>query len=218
MKAIYTILVLLQAMVIQAQVKDIDGNVYKTIKIGSQIWMAENLATTRFKNGDYIVPIIENNQWSQWHLPAWTFYPYEKGPNPAGKLYNYYVIESPKGICPTGWHVPSDKEWNKLENYLGGRSIAGGKLKEEGSLFWQEKNEVSTLISGWNALPGGSRFHDGTFFGFGMLGSWWTSTEYGNQQAWSRFIYHFDKDITRNASLKTLGFSIRCIKNDDPVM
>jgi hypothetical protein len=84
MKVIYTILVLLQAMVIQAQVKDIDGNVYKTIKIGSQIWMAENLATTRFKNGDYISPIIENNQWSQWHLPAWTFYPYEKGPNPAG--------------------------------------------------------------------------------------------------------------------------------------
>ena len=77
MKAIYTVLVLIYAMVMQAQVKDIDGNVYKTIKIGSQIWMAENLATSRFKNGDYISPIIENNHWSQWHLPGWTFYPYE---------------------------------------------------------------------------------------------------------------------------------------------
>jgi len=199
-----------------AQVRDVDGNVYKTIRIGDQTWMAENLTTSRFRNGDYIQPVTDDKSWSQRIQPAWTFYPREDGPNPAGKLYNFYAVESPKGLCPIGWHVPSDAEWSKLENYLGGKKIAGGKMKEAGTLFWQDKNEVSTTTSGWNAQPGGSRFLNGTFFGFGYLGGWWSATEYGNHQAWSRFIYHFDKDITRNASYKTLGFSVRCLQDQNP--
>ena len=156
-------------------VTDIDGNVYKTIKIGDQLWMAENLKVTRYNNEDSIPHITDPGMWAELNSGAYSIY--ENDTNNVsiyGLLYNWHAVTDNRKIAPVGWHVPTDDEWKELEMYLGmSQSDAddvgwrgtdeGGKLKETGTAHWISPNTGATNESGFTALPSGNRFYDGTF-------------------------------------------------------
>ncbi len=139
-------------------VTDIDGNIYETVQIGSQIWMKENLRTTKYANGDVIPNVTDGNQWSNLTTGAWSCYSNNNQiQNLFGNLYNWFAVADQRNICPTGWHVPSDVEWITLTDYLGGESVAGGKMKST-AIYWQSPNQDATNESGFSGLPGGFRF------------------------------------------------------------
>jgi uncharacterized protein (TIGR02145 family) len=118
-----------------------------------------------------------------------------------------------QGVCPTGWHLPSDAEWTELTDYLGGTTIAGGKLKETGTTHWASPNTGATNETGFTALPGGYRVNNGTFYDFGYNGNWWSATEYNATNAWYRYMIYFDSNVNRNGNNKELGFSVRCVRD-----
>jgi uncharacterized protein (TIGR02145 family) len=197
----------------QGSINDFDGNSYKTIRIGTQIWFAENLKTTTLNDGRNINLIIDGNEWSTLSLPSYCWYNNnESNKNTYGALYNWYAVNTSK-LCPTGWHVPSKKEWSILINYLGGEDYAGGKLKEAGGSHWESPNEGATNESAFNALPGGYREANGSFDLLNSNGNWWTSSSNSTYDALSIFLfsafeYTYENDIERG-----FGFSIRCIKD-----
>jgi uncharacterized protein (TIGR02145 family) len=192
-------------------IKDIIGNEYKTIKIGSQIWMAENLATTKFSNGD---PIQLLTDWSYLHYAAFCYYgnnffKYGK----IGVFYNWYAVDDERNICPTGWHVPTRDEWWILITYLGNNN-RGGKLKSTGTTIWKSPNTGATNETGFSALPGGIRDHN-EFDGIGEYGQWWSATEdyIQKDRAW-RYIISFDEaEITELMLPKDFGINVRCLKD-----
>lgn len=201
--------------ILQGTVTDIDGNLYKTIKIGDQWWMAENLRVTRFQNGETIPLAINDNDW--YSLSISSCCDYENNPSNSqiyGKLYNWYAATDERKMCPTGWHVPTDAEWSELIDYLGGELVAGGKLKEVGTLHWNSPNNGATNESGFTALPGGYRDDDGSFDGIGNRGFLWSSTENGDY-AWSRSLgYANGYCLGKNDNFfREYGFSVRCIKD-----
>ncbi len=195
------------------KVTDIDNNTYPTIKIGSQRWMADNLRTSRYQNGDPIPNITDRGEWSTIKTGAWSY----AGNNanvecPLGKLYNGHVATNSANVCPTGWRVPSGSDWKQLAVYLGGDSISGGKLKtNEG---WYAPNENATNSSGFSALPGGLRYIDGQTLSLGGNGYFWSSTPSGPDQKWAVFcsLRHFDTRQVIADDSKTMGYSIRCIE------
>ena len=140
-------------------VTDIEGNTYKTVKIGNKYWMAENLRVTHYQNGDSILNVTNHEQWFNLSSGAWCHYnnnsDYDKT---YGKLYNGHAILDDRDLCPAGWHVPTDSEWDTLISKLGGKDIAGGKLKEKGTNHWKSPNAGATNESGFSALPAGGRF------------------------------------------------------------
>lgn len=193
---------------------DIDGNVYQTVQIGDQLWMAENLRTSRFVNGDPIPLVMENAAWAQLATPAWCNY----GNNSAndaiyGKLYNWFAVADPRGLCPDGWHVPTDEEWSTLREFLGGQAVAGGKMKT--TTGWELPNTGATNESGFSALPAGYRwFNDGTFTGLTFYAGWWTATPFDVDNAWYYFATHTSAGLSRNYTFgKRRGFSVRCIRD-----
>jgi uncharacterized protein (TIGR02145 family) len=194
---------------------DYDGNVYHTVTIGTQIWMVENLKTTHYRNGDPIPNVPDNTQWS--NLTTGAYCNYNNDANNAktyGLLYNWYAAINSLNICPVGWHVPSANEWKKLETYLGGVGVAGGKMKEAGTTHWISPNTKAGNSSGFSGLPGGFRNTNGTFDTMGAYGQWWSSTEFSVTSAWHRNLYYnvgFDDNVY---GYKTDGFSIRCIKDN----
>jgi len=197
-------------------VTDIDGNVYKTITIGTQVWMAENMKTTRYCDGTPIPYVSDHTQWADLNTEAYCDY----DNNPAnsatyGRLYNWYVVDSnnPKKVCPTGWHVPTDDEWTTLATFLGGESVAGGKLKETGTTHWINSNAGVSNESGFTALPGGDRYYFGTFHDIGYLGYWWSATESNVTHAWWRGLHYDNNNLKRHDSGKNDGFSLRCIRD-----
>jgi len=193
--------------------KDLDGNTYKTIKIGNQIWMAENLKTTKFNDGAAIPLVIDNAAWLGLNTPAYCWYDNDSiYKNLYGALYNGYSVNTGK-LCPTGWHVSSDTEWSALITYLGGDNIAGGKLKEKGTSHWSSTNPGATNESGFTALPGGSRYSNGFYFTVKNLGYWWTSIEGKTLNGWYRSIYNRNSVVSRNYYDLTNGFSVRCVKD-----
>jgi uncharacterized protein (TIGR02145 family) len=198
-----------------AGVTDIDGNQYTTVIIGTQEWMAENLRTNTYANGDPIPNVTDANQWQNLTTGAWAHYnndsQYE---NPYGKLYNWYTVADPRNVCPTGWHVPSDAEWTVLSDYLGGESVAGGKMKSTGTQYWQSPNTDATNESGFSGLPGGYRYINGTFNLIGYYGYWWSSTEYGTFSAWLRTLDYYIGDVYGNYPSKTDGLSVRCLRDN----
>ena len=129
-----------------------------------------------------------------------------------GALYNGYVIMTDK-LCPEGWHVPSNAEWGTLVDYLGGEGMAGNKLKEEGVNYWVGPNTWATNSSGFTALPGGLRYHDGLFSDFGFGGYWWSSTEKSTSQLYFWYLYYEDVKVFTFQNLKKNGFSVRCLKD-----
>ena len=194
-------------------ISDQEGNQYATINIGNIEIMAENLHTTKYSNGDPIPNVQDKDQWINLNSGAWVHYnndsQYE---NPYGKLYNWYAVTDSRNVCPSGWHVPTQTEWNELIGYLGGENIAGGKMKSVGTQFWQNQNVDATNESGFTGVPGGIRRYDGYFSKLGEDGEWWsitTDTTYGlielNSYSGSVGI------VTMTGPMK--GLSVRCIKN-----
>ena len=194
-------------------VKDIDGNIYHTVKIGTQIWMVENLRTTRYNDGVSIPLVSENSSWAMLNTPGYCWQNNDIANKKLyGALYNWYAVDMGK-LCPSGWHVPTDNEWITLISYLGGEAIAGGKLKESGLAHWISPNTGATNETGFTALPGNSRGSDGSYNQIGPYGYWWTSTSDNQSNAVLRGMYYPKSSIDRSALSKEFGFSVRCIKN-----
>jgi uncharacterized protein (TIGR02145 family) len=194
-----------------------NGYNYSSIVLGNgQEWMAENLRTTFYANGDPIPNVSDDIQWSNLSTGAWAHYdnysPYE---DPFGKLYNWYTVNDSRNICPTGWHVPTDSEWSALINYLGGGVNAGEKLKSTGTIYWNSPN-VATNESGFSAFPGGFRYNAGTFNFLGGYGYWWSSTTSpinGTSDAWCYWVRYYESISFRTNTDKKYGFSVRCLKD-----
>jgi uncharacterized protein (TIGR02145 family) len=195
---------------------DQDGNIYKTVKIGEQTWMAENLRTTHYQDGSQIANVTNIDSWSLLNTGAYCFYNNDiLNKNAYGALYNWYSIADQGKICPSGWHVPSDAEWSILENFLGGSNSAGMKIKEVGLIHWLSPNIGASNLSGFTALPAGSRnyFGNDDFLGLGYYCMWWSFTEHHtfNDSAWYRSLNTFESVLGRNYYLKRVGFSVRCV-------
>lgn len=195
------------------QISDIDGNVYNIVNIGAQVWMKENLKTTKYKDGTAIPLVTNNTEWSALATPAYCWYNNDEATYKAvyGALYNWHTVNTGK-LCPTGWHVPTDAEWTTLTTYLGGESVAGGKLKETGTIHWTTPNTGATNESGFTALPGGYRELDGSFKTINYNGNWWSSTEASTSHVWYRGLY--ETTTVRSSHAKGVGFSVRCIKDN----
>jgi len=194
-------------------VTDADGNLYVAIKIGDQVWMAENLRTTKYNDETDILNITGDNQWKVNETTgAYAWYDNEESNGEIyGAIYNWIAVETGK-LCPTGWRVPSDADWTELTDYAGGLEVAGGKLKETGTEHWADPNEGATDEYEFGALPGGTRFVlDGTFRNIGEIGFWWTSTPDGANRYYRAMGYDV-ANVTRWRTSDTAGMSVRCIK------
>ncbi len=221
------------------QVTDIDGQAYRTVIHGDQVWMAENLKTTRFANGDIFANIIDNVEWSATNTngtAAWSIH--NNNVVDRGKLYNWYAVNDPRGLCPTGWSVPSDSDFAELESFLGmpeaeltltnftrGRDQGiGNKLKSTGSRYWQAPNSAATNESGLSVRSGSMRFAggafgaDGAFEALGSYAAFWTSTEVGATTAFRHILHLNEAGVNRNSPDKRIGLSIRCVRPFDPLI
>jgi uncharacterized protein (TIGR02145 family) len=208
-------------------VTDIDGHVYRTVKIGDQWWMAENLKVTQYRNGDPISQIIDHTEWIRVTTGAYCNYGNDtSNVSTYGRLYNWYAIDDERGLAPKGWHVPSDEEWKQLEIVLGMSraeaddegwrgSIGGGKLKQAEILYWQSPNTGATNESGFSALPGGYRLSVyGKFSSMGNYAYFWTATSSGDDVAWSRSLNANSSAVGRSRGSRNYGFSVRCIRKE----
>ncbi len=191
---------------------DIEGNKYKTVQIGSQIWMAENLKTTTYNDGELIPNVTGFGDWNALSSGGYAWYDNDEATNKNlyGALYNGYAVDTGK-LAPEGWHIPTNEEWQILADYLGGNSVAGGKLKEKGITHWDSPNTDATNEVGFRALPGG--FRDGGFIGLGVNAQWWTSTETSATEAEYRWVAFDHGTLAGLSYSKNNGFSIRCVKD-----
>lgn len=198
-----------------------DYKTYKTVTIGTQTWMAENLNVSTFRNGDPIPEAKTNEDWEKAgneQKPAWYYYDFNSANGEKyGKLYNWYAVQDSRNLAPTGWKIPSDAEWTTLVNYLQGGNIAvaGGKLKETGTLHWASPNTGADNSSGFTALPGGYCNGHGIFFDIGLNGYWWSSTESDIYRALIRFLKYNSSSYSVGGYGKTFGISVRCLKGDN---
>ena len=201
-------------------VTDIDGNVYHTIKIGTQVWMVENLKTTRYNDGTAIPLVTDNAAWSNLSTPGYCWYNNDASTykNTYGALYNWFTINTGK-LAPPGWHVPSDADWTSLTTYLGGENVAGGKMKaigtiESGTGLWYAPNTDATNESGFTAIPAGERFNIGSFYNISFNTDLWTSTEFSSEEGIIRNLVWSTAQVYTIERFKTEGNSVRCIKNN----
>jgi uncharacterized protein (TIGR02145 family) len=179
---------------------DIDGNNYPVVIIGNQIWMKENLRVSRYRNGVSIPIVTDNTAWGglttggrSWYNNDSTTYE-----NPYGNLYNWYAVADNRGLCPNGWHVPTDAEWTILITYLGGESVAGEKMKSTGITYWSSQSAGTDNSSGFSALPGGYRNVDGSFSYFRNIAFFWSATEIDSDNAWYRNLYNNFSSVNRH--------------------
>ncbi len=184
------------------------------IKVGNQHWMADNLNLFYFRNGDSIPIAKSTEDWVKAGTnkqPACCYFEnnIENG-NHYGLLYNWYAVNDARGLAPKGWHIPTDLEWSKLTDFLGGDSIAGFKMKSQKN--WAEKGNGNNS-SGFNGLPGGLRYDDGFLGYIGFYGIWWTATEIDANSAWLRSLNYDYGKLNRNYNNKAFGFSVRCVKD-----
>ena len=200
-------------------VTDIDGNVYHTLAIGTQVWMVENLKTTRLNDGISIPLITDNTAWSKLSTPGYCWYNNDAAAYKKiyGALYNWHVVNTEK-LAPTGWHVPTDAEWAILSAYLGGDLIAGGKMKSAGTIeagtgLWYSPNSGATNESWFTAFPSGTRVGSGPFDLMGRYGFWWSSSDYLTSKAWYWSLVFNYNSFGRGLSYELDGFSVRCLKN-----
>jgi len=215
-------------------VTDIDGNIYNTITIGKQEWMTENLKTTRFLNGDLIgttIPETLEIMFEADPVYQWAYDGKEKNAAKFGRLYTWYAVIDPRGLCPAGWHIPSDAEWTDMENYLiankynydgttGGNRIA---ISMASSTEWRYSDELGSAgntdnadfrnISCFTGLPGGYRNSEGKFVNIGTSGCWWSTTEDFTYNAFYRYLYSYRNDLIKSSFFEFGALSVRCIKN-----
>ncbi len=197
---------------VEGTLVDIDGNSYRTIKIGNQTWMAENLRVTRLNDGTDIKLVTSG--WGYTTNPEYCWYDYDPANKETyGSLYNWYVVGTGK-LAPSGWHVPTEADWKALADYLGGTAVAGGKLKETGTVHWKTPNEGATDVYNFTALPGGTQNYDGTgFYGSGELAFFWSADEFNDTEAWARIIEWRRPVLEVFHTLKTYGRSVRLVKD-----
>ena len=186
-----------------------------TVKIGNQEWMTNNLNVSTFKNGDTIKEAKSDKAWQkagEERKPAWCYYDNDpKNGNKYGRLYNWYAVTDPRGLAPSGWHIPSEEEWTTLADNLGGDDDAAGKKMKSKAGWYDNGNGSNT--SGFSGLPGGGRGNNGTFNFIGKYGGWWSSTENDADDAWNRDLLYTNGDVGRYSSSKTYGFSVRCLRD-----
>lgn len=199
-------------------VTDIDGNNYNTVIIGTQEWMVENLKTTKYNNSDFIgttIPAILDISAESKPKYQWAFDGNETNVAIYGRLYTGAAVADSRNLAPIGWHVPSVDEWSTLLKYLGGGSVAGGRLKEAGTVHWLSPNAGATNETGFSALPGGIRFNN-TFINLGIAGYWWTSNSSPPNGGFGAIIFHmtnYGADASMPMTNSDLGYSVRCIKD-----
>jgi len=199
--------------IITGTVDDIDGNTYKTVTIGNQVWMAENLKTTKFNDGTDIPNVTGQTEWKNLYTPGYCWYDNNaEYKSTYGALYNWYAVATGK-LCPVGWRVPSTDQWTALTTYLGGEYLAGDKLKEEGNQHWKNFNDAANNVSGFTALPGGGRI-DGNFTFIERSGAWWSSTAFNEEKAYLREMDDIVVEVMTGYLSKKEGLSVRCIKNN----
>jgi uncharacterized protein (TIGR02145 family) len=184
-----------------------------TIVIGTQQWMSKNLDVAFYRNGDPIPQVTDGVTWAGLTTGAWCYYNNDSTVgNTYGKLYNWYAVNDARGLAPQGWHIPSDTEWTTLSTVLGGEPVAGGKMREAGTLNWTSPNAGGNNNSGFAALPGG--FRQNAAFGLlGLWGSWWSSTPADNNSIWGRFIFYNDVNLGRGLTEKSYAYSVRCVRD-----
>jgi uncharacterized protein (TIGR02145 family) len=195
-------------------VTDIDGITYKTIKIGEQIWMAENLKTTKYNDGSEINPVTDATTWNGLKTGGYCWYKNDKSlyGDTYGAIYNGYAVNT--GIlCPTGWHVPAREDWQKLREFTGDSIKGGGKLKEAGTLHWLTPNKGADNSSGFTALASGMRYFEGSFASLLYFTGNWSSTGTGQKDLWYMSLYYGDAAFKIDHITKNHGFSVRCIKD-----
>ena len=201
----------------------------QTVTIGTQVWMTKNLDVSTFRNGDPIPEAKTDEEWEKAgenKQPAWCYYNNDPANGTIyGKLYNWYAVAGiydaaslndpslRKQLAPQGWHIPSDAEWTILTDFLGGESVAGGKMKETGTTHWDSPNTGATNESGFTALPGGYRYNYSAFYSINFNSYWWSSTEYDSANSLLRNINYNYGYLGGGNHLKEFGFSVRCIKN-----
>jgi uncharacterized protein (TIGR02145 family) len=199
---------------IKAQlVKDSDGNVYASTTIGKQVWLVENLKTTKYNDGTPIPLVTDDKKWQELSTPAYCWLNNDiKNKDIYGALYNWYTVKTKK-LCPKGWHVPTNDEWIELTIFLGDKETAGARLKEAGTTHWKNPLKQGTNDFDFTALPGGLRLVSGIFPEFGMgRAVWWSSTGSATD-AWNRGL-SFDSDIVFKGDENVrYGFSVRCLKD-----
>ncbi len=192
-----------------------DNKFYNTVLIGTQCWFKENLNSTKYVNGDAIPNVTDNTAWNT--LTTGAYCNYNNDLNNAtiyGRLYNWYAVNDSRKLCPFGWHVPTDTDWQTLTDYLGGISIAGGKMKETGLIHWITPNSGATNSCGFSALPGGYRYdYVVTYDGIGYFSYWWSASENITTDAWYRLIGYSGEDVHRYNGFKKYGYSVRCLKD-----
>jgi uncharacterized protein (TIGR02145 family) len=195
-------------------VTDVDGNAYRIITIGAQVWMVDNLKTTRYNDGTDIPLVTEDLAWTGLSTPAYCLSNNDEDPfSNYSVLYNWYAVNTGK-LCPTGWHVPTYEDWNILIAALGGSPVAGGKLKETGTLSWTSPNTAATNLSGFTAPSGSFRNNTtGTFGSYGYFGYWWCSKEFSTTDAWSVILQYNNAKVLTQANHKGSGLFVRCIKD-----
>ena len=234
----YSILLLLTCIIIpgcnkveedppkNTTITDIDGNPYGIIQIGNTWWMSENLRTTRYCNGDTIPTNLSNTQWENTTSGAYAIYSHDKVDginseeemvNAYGKLYNWYAVDDPRGICPEGWHVPTNEDFAILINHLGkvreaGEKLSSSRVRPNPHPRWRGRFRSGTNESGFSAFPAGQRAPRGGYSGIQYFGFWWTSTEYNSYNARHRGLPYGYGFLGGPVQNKNFGFSVRCIK------
>jgi uncharacterized protein (TIGR02145 family) len=212
-------------------ITDVDGNVYFTVSIGQQCWMKENLKTTKYRNGNSIAyPGSNNNAWESNFSGAYAWYDNDiSWKNSYGALYNWWAVYNSYGLCPTGWHVPTDAEWTQLTNFIGGaQSPNGNKLKScrqvnsplggdcstsEHPRWNQNNTHYGNDLTSFSGLPGGMRLSNGEFGSISVFGAWWSSDEANPIQAWNRTLSNVSSYVGKSLYNKEMGYSVRCLRD-----
>ena len=198
---------------------EMDGYTYSVVLIDDQCWFAENLRSTVYADGTSIPLVTDNITWAELSSGARCDYDNDAG-NVAtyGRMYNWYAVDDSRGLCPSGWHVPTDGEWTELKDYItsqGFYGTVGTALKSTSG--WPGYNYQGTDDFGFSALPGGTRNFHGSFNNIGYYGFWWSSTltSYSDDRAWARYLYHTGPGIAMDAPKIATGYSVRCLKYVD---
>jgi uncharacterized protein (TIGR02145 family) len=193
------------------------------VTIGTQIWQNANYDGTTYRDGTPIPQVTDHTAWQNLTTGAWCYYDNVTANGTIyGKLYNWYAVAGihdtdpntlNKIFAPLGWHVPTDAEWTTLTTFLGGESVAGGKMKATGTTLWYSPNTAATNSSGFTGFPGGYRGGNGAFYGIGSYGFWWSASEFAAPNAWYRYLDYYDGDANRGSGSENAGFSVRCLRD-----
>ena len=213
MKKLNLITILLVVLIVFMGCKN--NEILPSVTIGTQTWTNRNLDVTTYRNGD-VIPQVEDITWVGLTTGAWCYYEnLIDNDRIYGKLYNWYAVNDPRGLAPEGYHIPTDKEWTILTDYLGGLNSAGGKMKETCTSNWIYPNADANNSTGFLGLPGGCRDYNGMFCAIGREGNWWSSSEYAksNYTAWFRELNYNSGSAYDKTHFNQVGFSVRCVKD-----